>query len=114
MVDRSARSRVTRRVGTAGIRLVRRSGLLPSSFPDRLGDDPRLEGTTLSQTVMVYFPDTRDRMYQLRQWYAALRALDERHPVIAVFQDSRTAALWRTSPGCPASPSHATGCSTSC
>lgn len=90
-----------RRARRAGVQLVRRSRFLPSSFPDRVGDDDRLVGTTLSQTVMLYFPDTRDRLYQLRQWYGPLRALDARHPVIAVFQDSRTAAVWRAESGLP-------------
>lgn len=98
---RTSGAAFSRRARRTGIRLVRRSGLLPSSFPDRLGDDKRLAGTTLGQTVMLYFPDTRDRVYQLRQWYAPLRALDQRHSVIAVFQDSRTAALWREESGLP-------------
>ncbi len=77
------------------MRVIRRSGLLPSTIPDRLGDDERLAGTSLSQSVMLYFPDTRESLYQLRPWYAPLRALDARHPVIGVFQDSRTAAVVR-------------------
>ncbi len=44
---------------------------------------------------MVYFPDTRVNLYQLRQWYGPLRALDERHPVVIVLQDSRAARLVR-------------------
>lgn len=97
------------RAGTAGrwllraaIRLVRRHGLVPPGMPDRYGDDDRLAGTSLDQTVMVYFPDTRESLYQLRQWYGALRALDARHPVVVVLQDSRTAALVRRELGLPA------------
>jgi CDP-glycerol:poly(glycerophosphate) glycerophosphotransferase len=45
--------------------------------------------------VMVYFPDTRPGLYQLRQWFGPLRALNERHPVIVVMQDSRAARLVR-------------------
>ena len=100
-MERPSGADLRRRARRAGVQLVRRSRLLPSSFPDRLGDDERLVGTTLTQTVMLYFPDTRDRLYQLRQWYAPLRALDARHPVIAVFQDSRTAAVWREESGLP-------------
>ena len=100
-MERPSGADLRRRARRAGVQLVRRSRLLPSSFPDRLGDDERLVGTTLTQTVMLYFPDTRDRLYQLRQWYGPLRALDARHPVIAVFQDSRTAAVWREESGLP-------------
>ena len=48
---------------------------------------------------MVYFPGTRDDIYQLRQWYEPLRALDERHPVIVVLQDSRTTRRVRAESG---------------
>lgn len=63
-------------------------------MPDKLTDETRL-GTAFTQPVMLYFPTTRDSLYQLRPWYHALSALHEIHPVIAVFKDSRTAALVR-------------------
>ncbi len=90
-----------RRLKRFGIRTIRRSGLLPSTIPDRLGDDDRLVGSRLDQTVMLYFPDTRESLYQLRPWYAALRELNARYPVVCVFQDSRTAAIVREELGLP-------------
>lgn len=73
---------------------LRRSRFLPSGMPDKLTDEARL-GRAFTQPVMLYFPTTRDSLYQLRPWYHALRALNEVHPVVAVFKDSRTAALVR-------------------
>ena len=75
--------------------------MLPSGTPDRLGDDDRLKGARFDQTVMVYFPDTRQNLYQLRQWYGPFRALDERHPVVVVLQDSRVARIVREELGLP-------------
>ena len=50
--------------------------------PTAIGDENcSRHGST--QTVMVYFPDTRVNLYQLRQWYDPLLALDERHPVMS-------------------------------
>ena len=95
----AARStRLGHRLARRGIRFVRKHGLLPAGMADRNGDDDRLAGSSLSQTVMVYFPGTLEAAYQLRQWYHPLRALDERHPVIVVLQDSRTARRVRTTP----------------
>jgi CDP-Glycerol:Poly(glycerophosphate) glycerophosphotransferase len=92
-------SRLIRRLRRIGVRLVRKHGLLPRGLPDRNGDDERLAGTSLSQTVLVYFPGTQDDVYQLQQWYDPLRALHERHPVVVVLQDSRTARLVRAESG---------------
>ena len=91
--------RLFRRLSRLGIRVVRRYGLLPTGIADRNGDDDRLAGGSLTQTVMVYFPGTLDDIYQLRQWYEPLRALDERHPVIVVLQDSRTTRRVRAESG---------------
>ncbi len=88
-----------RRLSRLGIRVVRRYGLLPTGIADRSGDDERLAGGSLTQTVMVYFPGTLEALYQLRQWYEPLRALDERHPVIVVLQDSRTTRRVRAESG---------------
>lgn len=96
---KARRNDLARRVTRWGVQAVRRHGLLPSGVPDRYGDDDRLAGTSLSQTVLVYFPGTREDLYQLRQWYGPLRALDERHPVVVVLQDSRTAAVVRAELG---------------
>lgn len=79
---------------------ARRGGLLPSGTPDRLADDAGL--TRFDATVMVYFPDTRQNLYQLQQWYAPLRALHARHPVVLVLQDSRVAKVVRRELGLPA------------
>jgi hypothetical protein len=99
-VSPSARSRgLVGRLARFGIGIVRKHGLLPAGMADRYGDDERLAGTSLSQTVMVYFPGTQEDIYQLRQWYDPLRALHDRHPVIVVLQDSRTARLVRAESG---------------
>jgi CDP-Glycerol:Poly(glycerophosphate) glycerophosphotransferase len=92
-------SGVLRRLRRLAIGVVRRYGLLPKGLPDRNGDDERLAGTSLSQTVMVYFPGTLEDIYQLQQWYDPLRALHERHPVVVVLQDSRTARVVRAESG---------------
>ena len=93
---RAALKRLIHRLSRLGIRVVRRHGLLPTGIADRNGEDDRLAGSSLTQTVMVYFPGTLEDIYQLQQWYDPLRALDERHPVIVVLQDSRTARRVRT------------------
>jgi hypothetical protein len=95
-------SGLVRRLRRLAIGVVRKHGWLPKGLPDRYGDDDRLAGTSLTQTVMVYFPGTQEDVYQLRQWYEPLRALHERHPVIVVLQDSRTARLVRAEAGLPA------------
>ena len=93
------RSALIRRLSRFGMRVLRRYGLLPVGLPDRNGDDDRLAGGSLAQTVMVYFPGTMEDVYQLRQWYGPLRALHERHPLIFVLQDSRTARVVRAESG---------------
>ena len=75
--------------------LIRRWGLLPAGDPDGLGDDETLRGQSLPMTVLVYFPDTVNNLYQLRQWYGPLLELDRRHRVGVVCQDSRTARAVR-------------------
>ncbi len=90
-----------RRLRKRAVKAVRRSRLLPSTFPDRLGQDDELEGATLNATVLVYFSDTRESLYQLRPWYQPLRKLHERHRVVLVFQDSRTAAVVHEELGLP-------------
>lgn len=96
-----ARSGVGRRARRLGGRVVRRFGLLPEGDPDGLGDDESLAGGSLPFSVMVYFPDTRRNLYQLRQWYAPLAALDARHRVGLVCLDSRTAAVVREETALP-------------
>ena len=87
--------RLARRVRRTGGRLIRRLGLLPDGDPDGLGDDDALRGQSLPFAVLVYFPDTVRNLYQLRQWYEPLLALDAQHRVGIVCLDSRTAALVR-------------------
>lgn len=98
---RSVRDRVTRRVRRSGGRLIRRFALLPDGDPDGLGQDEALRGQSLPFTVLVYFPDTARNLYQLRQWYAPLRALDAAYPVGIITLDSRTAAVVRAESGLP-------------
>ncbi|WP_332643889.1 CDP-glycerol glycerophosphotransferase family protein [Aeromicrobium sp.] len=63
-------------------------------MPDKVTDEDRL-GKPFSQQVMVYFPTTKDSLYQLRPWFHALKALNATHPIICVFKDSRTANVVR-------------------
>lgn len=93
--------RLPRRLRSVGGRWVRRLRLLPEGDPDGLGDDDSLRGGSLPFAVMVYFPDTPRNLYQLRQWYAPLRALDAHHRVGIVCLDSRTAAAVRADAGLP-------------
>jgi hypothetical protein len=88
-----------RRVRGLGGGLIRRAGLLPGGMPDGLGEDEALLGTALPHRVMVFFPDPPGSLYQLEQWYAPLRALDARHRVVVVLQDSRTARAVRRDSG---------------
>lgn len=92
---------LARRVRDSVMYVARRAALLPSGTPDRLGDDERLAGQRFDQTVLVYFPDTLQNIYQLEQWYGPLKALDERHPVVVVLQDSRVARKVRAELGLP-------------
>ena len=101
-VPRPRAGTAARRVLRLAYKTVRRFGLLPPGIPDRYGDDDRLAGSSFPQTVLVYFADTRESLYQLREWYGPLRALDDRHPVVLVFQDSRTAAIVRQELSLPA------------
>ena len=77
---------------------IRRSRFLPVGMPDKRTDEDRL-GRPFTQTVLVYFPNGADALYQLRPWFAALQALDGTHGVVAVFKDSRTAAIVRAESG---------------
>jgi hypothetical protein len=51
---------------------------------------------------MVFFGDGLNGVYQLRPWFAPLRALHERHRVLVVGTDSRVAAMVRKEGGLPA------------
>lgn len=77
------------------VHAARRSRLFPVTVPDRLGDDDALAGARLDETVLVYFPDTQESLYQIEQWYAPLKALHQILPVVVICQDSRTAARIR-------------------
>lgn len=86
---------VARTIRSWGGKLIRRFGLLPAGTPDGLGDDAQLLGRTLTQQVVVYFADTVEGMYQLRQWYGPLRELDRRLGVLVIASDSRVARVIR-------------------
>lgn len=86
---------LTARVRSSGGRLVRRLGLLPGGEPDGLGEDARLGCVALAERVVVFFPEPPRNVYQLEQWLPALQALDARHGVALVAQDSRAAAWLR-------------------
>ena len=83
------------RIRSSGGRLVRRLGLLPGGEPDGLGEDETLGGAVLDQRVVAFFPEPPVNGYQLEQWLRPLGALDLRHGVAVVTQDSRTAAWLR-------------------
>jgi len=89
------------RLRSTGGRLVRRAGLLPGGEPDGLGEDDRLDGLTLEQRVVAFFPEPPRNAYQLEQWLAPLAALDERQGVVIVTQDSRTTARLRAATTLP-------------
>lgn len=86
---------IARRIRHLGGRLIRRWGLLPAGDPDGLGDDDLLRGQSLPFSIMVFFADTRENLYQLQQWYGPLLQLNRRHRVGVVCLDSRTAAMIR-------------------
>ncbi|KQV76042.1 hypothetical protein ASC61_14095 [Aeromicrobium sp. Root344] len=93
-----ARVGLVRRLQLWAIARLRRSRFLPVGMPDKLTDEARL-GTPFTQQVMLYFPTPQDSLYQLRPWYHALKALDEVHPIVCVFKDSRTARVVRAETG---------------
>jgi hypothetical protein len=83
------------RLRSSAGRLVRRLGLQPGGEPDGLGEDARLGDLALDQQVVVFFPEPPRNAYQLEQWLEPLAALDERHGVVVLTQDSRTTARLR-------------------
>ena len=89
------------RIRRVGGRVIRRLGLLPGGESDRVGEDDALVDVALPQRVLVFFPDVPTNVYQLEQWYDALRALDRVHAVVVVTQDSRTTRLVRERSGLP-------------
>ena len=93
-----ARVGLVHRVRIWAIGRLRRSRFLPAGMPDKLSDESRL-GRGFDQQVMLYFPTTRDSLYQLRPWFHALQALDAVHPLVCVFKDSRTARAVRDETG---------------
>lgn len=101
MVTKARGTSLRRTVRRVGGKIVRRLALLPGGMPDGLGQDDELLGTTLEQTVMVYFADTPDALYQIEQWYPTFRALDAKHPVVIVLKDSRTARAVRAKVNLP-------------
>jgi hypothetical protein len=84
------RSALTARLRTVGGRVVRRLGLLPGGEPDSPGEDAALGNVVLPQRVVTFFPEPPRNSYQLEQWLGVLHALDERHGVVLINQDSRT------------------------
>lgn len=84
-----------RQARSLGGKVIRRLGLLPGGAPDGLGEDAALAGVRLPQRVLVFFADTRDGLYQLRQWYPVLEELDRHGGVVVVCMDSRTTASIR-------------------
>ncbi|WP_062213210.1 CDP-glycerol glycerophosphotransferase family protein [Demequina oxidasica] len=77
-------------------RTIRRLGLLPGGIPDGLGEDAKLGDYVIESGAVVFFPDTVENLYQIRQWYGALQELDGEMGVTIVTQDSRTARAIRS------------------
>lgn len=76
-------------------RAIRRAGLLPGGIPDGLGEDATLGDVSLATKVVVFFPDPPENLYQIRQWYGPLAALDKAMGVTILTQDSRSARAIR-------------------
>ncbi|MCL2804227.1 MAG: CDP-glycerol glycerophosphotransferase family protein [Micrococcales bacterium] len=95
-------AKVQRRALSLGVGAIRRSGLLPKSFPDGLGDDKKLLGRSLKAEVVVYFADTVRGLYQIEPWYGALRQLHLKHKVVIFGTDSRCIRRIRQDSGLPA------------
>lgn len=93
------RASLSRRLRSAGGFVMRRAGLLPSGVPDGLGQDAELVDARIPHTVMVFFADTSDSLYQIEQWYEPFRLLDKRHRVVVVLKDSRVAKRVRADSG---------------
>lgn len=91
----SFRSSLRARVRTSGGNVVRRLGLLPAGDPDGLGEDRQLGDAAPSQRVVAFFAEPPRNSYQMAQWLDALSALDARHGVLIITQDSRTAGVLR-------------------
>lgn len=77
-------------------RMIRRLGFLPGGTPDGLGQDAELGDYVIESGAVVFFPDPPENLYQIRQWYDALGALDAQMGVTIVTQDSRTARAVRS------------------
>lgn len=77
---RVLRNRSRRHVLRVGRWVVRR--LYPPPAPR--GPAGYLPGEAVPAEVVVYFPDTAPRLYQLAQWLPVLERLDSRHRVLVV------------------------------
>jgi len=88
-------ARLRRTLRSRGGHYIRRWGWLPGGVPDGLGDDAELLGTRLDARVVVYYSGTARNLYQLRQWYAPLVALNEHEPVLLMCGDSRVGRILR-------------------
>lgn len=93
-----ARVGLLRRLQLWAIARLRRSRFLPSGIPDKVADINRLD-VPFAQPIMLFFATVQDSLYQIRPWYEALEALNTKQPVVAVFKDSRTAAVVRAETG---------------
>ena len=62
---------------------------------NRLGEDDALAGTSLAASVILYYPDSLDNLYQVTPWLPAFEALDAELPVAIICQDSRVTARFR-------------------
>lgn len=92
------RGGLQRRLREWAIGRLRRSRFFPTGMPDKQTDTDRLHKPFI-QPVMLFFPTGADTLYQLRAWLPALKALDDRVGLVAVFRDSRTAAVVRAESG---------------
>jgi hypothetical protein len=87
--------KLRRRLQSSVIRTIRQSRFFPRTMTNRLGDDESLAGTGIDATVLLYYPDSLDNLYQVTPWLPALEALHAELPVAIVCQDSRVTARFR-------------------
>jgi len=88
--------RLRRQLQSRVIRSVRESRFFPRTMSNRLGQDEQLAGSAFDSTVIVYFPDALDTLYQITPWLPAFEALHADQRVTIVCQDSRVAAQLAT------------------
>ncbi len=86
---------ISRRLRSAGGRVLRRAGLLPVGVADGLGEDDNLDERVFDGKIVAFFPNTPSDIPDLQVSYRVLESLDDRFGLVLVVQDSRVAARVR-------------------